>query len=239
MSQTTKIANYSTLDNYRYERKFAVSNLSFQGIDAIIKNHPVYFKDLFFPRYINNIYFDTQNLTHYSDNAIGKSHRRKYRIRWYNELFGEISTPILEIKIKKGLLGTKKSFPLQSFTLNKKFTSKNIKDIITNSDLPEWVQEDMKALYPTLLNRYKRCYYRDFSKDFRVTVDTDVEYHRINNLNNSFIDYSTDNKNIIVELKYDDNHNQKASRISSKFPFRMTKNSKYVNGIDYLYKPAQ
>ncbi len=239
MSQSSKIENYSTLDNYRYERKFAVSNLSFQGIDTIIKNHQAYFRDLFFPRYINNIYFDTQNLTHYNDNAVGKAHRRKYRIRWYKDLFGEVKIPILEIKIKKALLGTKKSFPLIPFNINKGFSSEDIKKVITNSNLPEWVVEDMRALYPTLLNRYKRKYYKDFSKNFRITVDTEIEYYRIANKSNSFIDNIKESQNIVVELKYDDKHNEKASQISSKFPFRMTKNSKYVNGIDCLWKPAQ
>ena len=239
MSQVSKIQNYTTLDNYRYERKFAVSNLSFQGIDTVIKNHSAYFKDLFFPRYINNIYFDTQNLTCYSDNAVGKAHRRKYRIRWYNELFGEVKTPVLEIKIKKALLGTKKSFPLIPFKIDKGFTAEDMKNVISNSNLPGWVVEDMRALYPTLLNRYKRKYYRDFSKNFRITVDTEIEYYRIANRNNSFFDNIKDSKNIVVELKYDDNHNENASYISSKFPFRMTKNSKYVNGIDYLWSPAQ
>ena len=39
---------------------------------------------------------------------------------------------------------------------------------------------------------------------------------------------------VIVELKYDTEHDEYANRISASFPFRLSKNSKYVNGIDQL-----
>ena len=37
-----------------------------------------------------------------------------------------------------------------------------------------------------------------------------------------------------MELKYDTEHDMEANTISGFFPFRMTKNSKYVNGVDHL-----
>ena len=49
-----------------------------------------------------------------------------------------------------------------------------------------------------------------------------------NTLNYKYIDY----KNIIVELKYDREIDDIANRISQFFPFSVTKNSKYVQGIE-------
>ena len=51
-------------------------------------------------RYINNIYFDTVNLDNNWDNVAGNSKRMKIRVRWYNDLFSNISNPILEFKLK-------------------------------------------------------------------------------------------------------------------------------------------
>ena len=99
-------------NNLRYERKYAVSGISVHGVEEIIKNHPAFFKEIYEERYVNNIYLDTQNLTHYYDNVSGKSQRKKYRIRWYHDLSGEIKHPVLEVKIKNGLLGRKESYVL-------------------------------------------------------------------------------------------------------------------------------
>ena len=45
----------------------------------------------------------------------------------------------------------------------------------------------------------------------------------------------TDNNSIILELKYDANNDYSSDRISNFFPFRMTKISKYVTGLNKLY----
>ena len=113
-----KIPNYETLVDYRYERKFRISGMSVHGVEQIVKSHQAYFKEIYNERDINNIYFDTQNLTHYYDNSYGKAQRKKYRIRWYGGLSGKIENPILEIKIKDALLGTKKAFLIKPFFLN-------------------------------------------------------------------------------------------------------------------------
>ncbi|MCD4793742.1 MAG: polyphosphate polymerase domain-containing protein [Bacteroidales bacterium] len=232
MIQKINISEYSFLNDYRYERKFVLSGLHVSGVEQIVKNHQAYFKEIYQERFINNIYFDTQNLTHYYDNSFGKSQRRKYRIRWYGDLSGNIENPILEIKIKDAFLGTKKSFPLKSFSLNSDNLIQAVKKSILNSNLPENVQEEILALSPTLLNRYKRKYFIDFSKKFRTTIDSEIEYFQISSGNNSFRNKNSDRNSIILELKYNQEDNINASAVSSQFPFRMTKNSKYINGIE-------
>ncbi|MFT6321967.1 MAG: hypothetical protein ACJAT4_002902 [Granulosicoccus sp.] len=39
---------------------------------------------------------------------------------------------------------------------------------------------------------------------------------------------------VVMEMKYDVDDDQEAGKVSSAFPFRLTKNSKYVNGVDHL-----
>jgi hypothetical protein len=40
---------------------------------------------------------------------------------------------------------------------------------------------------------------------------------------------------VIIELKYGLGHEDEASRIATRFPFRVTRSSKYVIGVDALY----
>ena len=142
------------------------------------------------------------------------------------------------MKIKKALLGIKKSFQLIPFQFDENITNEKLRDIINHSDLPDWITEQMNTLFPTLVNRYKRKYYREFSKKYRITIDSEVEYYQITNRNNTFRNKEQDNTNIIVELKYGYEDNINSSLISSEFPFRMTKNSKYVNGIEVFNRVA-
>lgn len=225
------LEDYTQQTKTRFERKFAINKLSFQEIEMVVKQNSVLFSEIFKQRYINNIYLDTPNLTFFFDNNIGKSKRKKIRIRWYGDMFGLIAHPILEIKIKEGAVGSKLSFPLKPFFLDKDFSFDLLKQVFYKSDLPQWALNQLNILEPTLLNRYKRKYFRSFDKNFRITIDTDITYANITSRINTFAYKSNENSNIVVELKYDIDKDDFAQQITNQFPFRMTKNSKYVNGI--------
>lgn len=218
----------------RYERKFAVNDMEYFGIQQQIILNPAAFSPLYYPRYINNIYFDTPELDFFYDNVSGKSDRIKARIRWYKNQMGLIEKPVLEFKIRKGFLGNKISFPLDSFLLDDSFTLQYIKEIIRKSDLPVWASEILEGLRPTLLNRYKRKYFISFDHKYRLTLDSELSYCRIGDENNSFLDsyHSTEN---IVELKYSKENDDNAVFITNNIPFRLTKSSKYVNGIELIF----
>lgn len=218
--------------NNRYERKFVVKNISKPGIEQIVKNHPAAFSEIFHERNVNNIYLDTPNLTFFFDNVIGKSTRKKVRIRWYGDMFGEIKSPVLEFKFKAGMVGKKLTFLLKPFQLNLNFNIDILKDIFVRSEIPEWALHDILPLEPHLLNRYTRKYFRSFDKDFRVTVDNNMIYRDISRRNNSFTNHSINYTDIIVELKYNFDKDNLANSITNQFPFRITKSSKYVNGIE-------
>ena len=123
------------MDKYRYERKFFVENKTAIELDLIVKNHPYFFKEIFKERFINNIYFDTPNLSNYYANVDGNYNRRKVRIRWYGNLLGEIENPKLEIKIKQGELGNKIIHSVNNFILNNEIYKNIIFDLVDNSNL--------------------------------------------------------------------------------------------------------
>jgi SPX domain protein involved in polyphosphate accumulation len=231
--------DYEILRKNRFERKFVIEGQTFEEIHQRIKLHPALFSSIYHERYINNIYFDMPAMDFYHDNISGKSERLKVRIRWYGDLFQQIKDPVLELKIKHGAIGDKKSYPLQSFSFSKEIRTDFLQRIFRSSSLPEDVLGLVLQTKPTLVNRYQRVYYKDVSKQFRITVDRSIEYYRINPIFNSFLQRkSEDNFTSILELKYDYDIDDQASKITSHLPYRLTKNSKYVNGIESFYTMA-
>jgi len=220
---------------FRYERKFIVPEMSPSEIRHLILHHPAMFSEIFHERKVNNIYLDFYGMTNYHENLAGQAQRIKIRIRWYGKLLGEITNPILELKIKEGGLGRKRSFKLQPFVLDKTFSFEKLqKEVFKKSNLPAEVMELLKMSHPVLLNNYTRRYFISADKHYRITLDNNLSFYRIRNRHNSFREKFTDNHINILELKYLEEKDSKASKITSGFPFRLTASSKYVYGINLL-----
>ena len=223
-------SNILNISDFRFERKFFITRLNFNEVKNCVKLHPHIFNSVYSQRFINNIYFDSHNYNNYIENVEGSSDRLKVRIRWYGDLFGKIKSPVLEIKIKNGLLGKKKSLKITSFDFNSRTDISNILEKIDNSQL----NIDLKSLKPTLLNRYSRIYFQSIDKRFRITIDNKQEFYSIKNKNNMFLKSIKDFNSVILELKYQEEYDNEANFITNKFPFRLSKSSKYVNGIQQL-----
>ena len=227
---------YTQLRTLRYERKFLVEDLRPFQVQALIRLHPAMFHAPYPPRHINNLYFDTRDLEHYYDNVNGAAQRKKVRVRWYGEPFGEITCPILEVKLKDGLVGTKHSYPLAGFTLDGSFCTRSFRKVLDVSDLPEEVRHGMRDLEAVLFNRYYREYHATRDGRFRCTLDTGLTFYRINGaLCNLFAHRQTDYRVLVVELKYEAEQEPHASRVAGFFPFPVTRSSKYVQGMERVY----
>lgn len=221
---------------WRFERKFFINDMLREEVEMELRKHSSFFYPIYHERHINNIYLDSIGFKNYFDNVDGKAQRLKYRIRWYGDLFGYIAKPVLELKIKEGLLGRKRSFVLKPFTLDKNFTYDMLLDAARGADLPEDIMEEMLSFRPALLNRYRRKYFQEITERFRVTIDDNLNFYKIDNHHNTFANHTEDKESLIVELKYDEDHDEQATEISHAFSFRMTKSSKYVSGVDYIYR---
>jgi SPX domain protein involved in polyphosphate accumulation len=225
---------YTKLENFRYERKFKPSALSVFQVRNVVKESSAFFRNIYHPRSVNNIYFDTPEFDAYYDNIGGKSDRRKYRIRWYGDYNGKICGAVFEIKIKSAYRGTKLSFFLPDFNIEDSMSSGFLKSIIKSSDMGPEIYEQVAGLEIKLMNRYKREYYRDLSGNFRLTIDYEIEYTKLNESFNRLNDKFTDPE-VVVEIKYDEEYNESASGIINTLPFRMTRNSKFVDGMAGFY----
>jgi len=222
-------------NNFRYERKFTVpTNFSINTIEQVVKHNSFLFREVYYQRKVNNIYFDTEAYNDYFDNVLGVSDRKKIRVRWYGDTFGEVLKPVLEIKIKKGLVGDKWSYKLKPFTLDSTFDNTIMQKVFESSNLPLPILESVKKVYPTLLNSYNRKYFLSADNKFRITLDFDLLYYEIKRRFNTFIKQPASDENKIVELKYGLDDDTYANKIATQFPFRLSKNSKYVNGVNTI-----
>jgi SPX domain protein involved in polyphosphate accumulation len=219
-------------EELRHERKFLITDYSALEVEQLIKFNPACFTEIYHQRIVNNIYFDTLGFNNYFDNVEGQTERIKPRIRWYGNLFGETNNPILELKIKKGLLGKKEFYSLASFVIDNHFSRQQLLKAFKGNMLPNPVYDLMKSVYPTLLNSYTRNYFISADKNYRITIDKDLTFYGISYNNSTFLNKIKNNNAVVLELKYDSKLENEAKEIANNFPFAMTKSSKYVQGIE-------
>jgi len=225
-----------TINEFRYERKFLINGLSKEQVEAIVKLNVGMFKEIYYERKVNNIYLDSINKESFNDNVIGINKRKKVRIRWYDDFKGIIKNPILEFKIKNNDLGRKNGFKINDFKLDHEFSFKRFYNkTILKSNLPNKVIQNIKALNFSLMNSYTRKYFMSIDKKYRITIDSNLEYHKIDNNKNNFIKNIKDKNTIILELKYKLEDDNNVKKIINQLPFRVDKNSKYVTGVELLY----
>ena len=231
----TETVSKNTAKIWRYERKSLVEGLDAHQVRMLVRRHPGMFYEPFPPRFINNLYLDSEDLQNYEDNLSGTEERHKARIRWYGKLFGEAQNPMLEFKVKKGLVGTKYSFPLPDFHFEDGFAHADIQRLIQSAELPEHTKFHLRNLHVSLCNRYYRWYYATRDRRFRITIDTGMTYYRVKRDHNRFAHKYVDQNHVVVELKYDHHLDTQADRIASFFPFGLSRNSKYITGIEAVY----
>jgi hypothetical protein len=211
---------------YRFERKFRVSGLSIDEVVGVVEDNPAFFHSVHQPRIVNNIYFDTVDLLCREMNIEGVASRQKFRVRWYGDAINPKS-PILELKVKRGLAGWKHTFPVESFTIGNR---EEILSGLMRLKLPVGLVSDLQFMEPTLFNSYRRKYFMTAEGNIRLTIDDLQQTKRI--LARNFqLNNLTKHYDIIVELKYSEEYDKQAAEIANHFPFRMTKNSKYVVGM--------
>lgn len=227
--------NRSTLSfpNARYERKFVARAYSLAEALAAVKRHPALFREIYPARTVNNIYFDTPGFKAYYEHVNGSAERIKTRIRWYGPVGGAIEAPTLERKLKCGLVGGKLSYPLQPIYMNGSVPCRQIEDAFGHARIPELLREELRGLRPVLVNRYDRRYFLSGDRAIRLTVDSEIQFFGARGA----VGWDSPIRPrpmIVIELKFDPSHADQVARITNHFPFRMTRCSKYVMGIEAI-----
>ena len=227
-----QIERLDVVPKFRYEKKFTLTAFSRMEVLHLIKTHPALFREIFYTRQINNIYFDTPGLQFYKDNLIGIGERKKVRIRWYGATFGQVKEPVLEFKIKHNTVGDKWSFKLPPFRVDRGENLNFFDQLFESAALPPVILNQLEGLKPSLLNSYQRTYFRSVDRSFRLTLDEKMTYFKTHNGFNTFLPKSIARDLYVLELKYNLEADRSAAAISHFLQHRLNKHSKYVNGID-------
>lgn len=218
-------------NGFRFERKYHVVDLRLEEIEHLVRRNPALFRPAYPPRIINNIYFDTPGLQSLLENIDGIADRTKARIRWYGPMLGRHEKPVLEFKLKRGMVGAKNSFRLRPLTVNRGMGAGDVWSCLDASNLPETIIGPLRSFEPVLLNRYQRKYFVSADNAYRITLDFGLEFFRFERLHNTFAAHVRDHQSTVVELKYSGAIDRIDERVASYFPFRVTRMSKFVTGL--------
>ena len=225
-------------ENLRYERKFIYENTNLDDLIGEVLINSYCFKEVFYRRTINNIYYDDGGFSYFHQNVSGDGKREKCRIRWYGDEFTEIENPTFEVKKKFGEVGDKISYKLKGYKST--LSSIDIKEfehlVFENeSKVNKSVISKFQQLTPALYNTYERRYFLSFCNRFRITLDYNMNFYNPNHKNYKGSHKSISQDEIILELKYDMAHDNESRKLTQQLRSRLSKNSKYVRGVEMVY----
>lgn len=168
------------------------------------------FKILYPQRKINSLYLDNKSFSMYKDSIEGCVPRKKIRLRNYN----------LKPEFKSG----NTNLELKVSSVEGRFKKKNIIKILNlkNYKINDKMYGDC---YPTICVSYKRKYY--ISDNFRLTLDTDIEYR--NFCYGKISDFNHIEPNYVIEIKF---VKQQDDKLLKTFPFHFVRFSKYCQAIE-------
>ena len=220
-------------EDARYELKFVAEATRYRELENWIHMHPAGFRTSYPPRQINNIYFDTSDLFAFGENLTGASNRSKARLRWYGDSDRPEKT-VLEIKRRRNHLGWKHHFSGGALDLTGGRWPKICRNL--RGELPPegrfWLD-----LYPepTLINRYHRQYFESPDGRLRATLDfrqrvLDQRLRGSPNLRK----YANLPDTLVVEIKFHRAHLALGSEVVRGIPIRVSRNSKYVIGVQSM-----
>ena len=223
------------MNHYRSEIKFICYQHNYHLIKNWIKLHQYNFSKEYNDRYINNIYFDSNDYKAFNDNLTGLPSRLKVRYRWYGDLFSieNKKEGSLEFKFRKNVYGYKKIFKVKDLTIEKNCEWKDIKEKIYNS-----LSTEYKILFKLnsekiLINRYQREYFRSKNKKLRITLDKDIQiFDQRFSLKKPNLKLTNYTQNyMVIEFKFDKEDKQFINDLDINIPIKVSRNSKYINGI--------
>lgn len=207
----------------RSERKWKIDNKNFFQLVNALKKSNFFFKEHYYPRIINSIYYDDSFNSSVHQNLNGEYYKEKNRLRWYgNKKYAE--EIIFEVKKKFGNTSTKVKHILfdKKIALDDNFIFKTYLKLIES--FPSKIR-----LKPKTMTKYLRYYYLSNDKKIRATIDTNISYLKI--LENKFSCERFVEDKIILELKYKTKHDELLRKNLNLKNLRLSRNSKFINSF--------
>lgn len=228
---TTAPDAHPAVQDYRYEIKLTSHEANLPVVRTWVWSHPAGFRRAYPPRRVNSIYLDTHGWTNLEDNLAGVAQRGKLRVRWYGDDLSAVQG-VLEFKQKRGRVGRKVAWacpePID-------LTTSTWREVL--AQLRRQVSGPLATLLavhtcPTLINRYRRCYYLSADALVRVTLDTEIDVlDQTLSPRPNLSRFTLRPPMLVVEFKTDAAHADRVATIVGAFPLRTSAHSKYANSL--------
>jgi len=224
----------ATLPNLRYEKKLIAEGLTLAEVLAEVRRHPSAFRQVYPPRTVNNIYLDSPARRDYHEHINGTANRSKTRVRWYGQPFAVAERPVLERKLKRGAVSGKQAYPLPPLSIHEGCLRSSLDGAFDTAVLPPILRSSLRHLEPALFNRYQRHYFLSRDGTFRLTVDSGLQFAGVQDNVRAVAFWWPVAQTVIMELKFGLDSAENAAIVTNTFPFRVTRFSKYVAGIERM-----
>ena len=220
---------------FRHEVKMVAPEPYAPGLRALLRLHPEAFSQLYSPRWVNNVYLDSQGLRALNQNYAGISDRCKTRFRWYGDMISTIREGTLELKLKRASLGWKKRYTIDAAIDLDHITWRQFL-LVLGRNVPASSLLGIHSLNrPVLINRYHREYYATPDREIRLTVDTRQQFlSQWNTARPNLRFFSPPITTLVVEIKAPAAAEPRIVEILNRLPLSRSKNSKYVSGAESL-----
>jgi hypothetical protein len=219
---------------FRYERKIAIEGLSLQELRLWVRTHPAVFREHYPAREVNNVYLDTPELAAYTVHVDGAERRFKLRVRWYGASRGRVEAPVLEVKLKRGNVGTKHRFALPPLDYDGGLDVGAVRAAVAPQVADRAVAAALDRAVPVLFNRYHRHYWASGDGRLRLTLDTGLRFESVRGRRIGPVDAHDERDVLVFELKYGVADEALAAQVFQGLPLRLGKSSKYLRGIARL-----
>tara|TARA_Y100000768_G_C23641540_1_gene524295 strand:- start:45 stop:653 length:609 start_codon:yes stop_codon:yes gene_type:complete len=198
--------------NFRFEDKLKLNhNKLLEFNEWILKNN---IQEIFEPREIFSIYFDTKNFQAYHDSTEGLVPRTKLRLRTYN--FKSLMENKFNIEIKK------------SVNYGRLKSSQKLVNIENALNYGIYMK-NYGFCYPKIIIKYERIYYK--LKNIRITLDKNVQFKNYSKFFEKGKFDQTCNL-VVAEIKY--SSKKELTNLFNELPFEITRFSKYCMGLETL-----
>jgi competence CoiA-like predicted nuclease len=219
----------------RTEKKYTFNQVDKNSVRDWLLGSALGFKEVFYKREVNSLYFDSHDYFCYEENLSGVSKRSKARLRWYNDIDPLSSKATFEMKVKSNHLGNKLSHQFNFKDLNLTSSSDNLIKQLRSLLPVEMLPYFDTFSEPSLLVKYQREYYEDFQKKVRVTLDDEILFARPGYENLFSIN---DNQKVamshgVLEVKIENASEAEWKKMFfSNYLIRGGRHSKYAIGIN-------
>jgi len=217
-------------NDFRYEIKFVLDD-----VRAAEASHWLHFhtsaRNVYPDRCVHSLYFDDVSFSSVRDNLAGVSERKKFRLRWYQNIQGNgTGVPVFELKVREGRLGRKINFKFPDFQgdpmkLNHREIMLQVNHRLAEQ---EFIFDDYLA--PTLKVSYVRSYYEDL-EGLRITMDSDIIFHGVSPHQNLGETLPTRYPFKIMELKFSPPMKIRVSKLIKPLHLTPKRHSKYLVGL--------